>query len=283
VLAIAGPAYAGDEATAGAREHYTRGQQRFQAGDFRGAIAEFAKAGSLSPSPVLDFNIGLCHERLGERDEAVRRYRAYVEQLPNAANRRTVEEKIGKLEAELAEEARLAEAKRKAEEARLAEDKRKAEEARLAEEARRAEESRRAGAAPPVPPPSLAPAVPPAAPPPSTAPSSPPPATGDPELDRVAALDVRAIRDARRAGRTDGFAAGPGSTGLAPAPAPAPPPTDSGGRKGKPAYKQWWFWVVVGVSAIILIDIATSDSQSAVPVERQLGAPSLPTPPLLRF
>jgi hypothetical protein len=28
-------------------------------------------------------------------------------------------------------------------------------------------------------------------------------------------------------------------------------------------YKEWWFWVVVGVSAIILIDIATTDDQSA--------------------
>jgi hypothetical protein len=32
--------------------------------------------------------------------------------------------------------------------------------------------------------------------------------------------------------------------------------------KSKPLYKQWWFWLVVGVSAFIVIDIATSDSHS---------------------
>ena len=39
-------------------------------------------------------------------------------------------------------------------------------------------------------------------------------------------------------------------------PAPGEPKPDT------PAYKHWWFWMVGGVGAIILVDSATSDSES---------------------
>ena len=76
-------------------------------------------------------------QQLAQRREAMASLRRELEEQTEAlkAARET-------LEAERAEQARLAEEKRKAEEARLAEEKRKAEEARLAEEKRKAEEAR---------------------------------------------------------------------------------------------------------------------------------------------
>jgi tetratricopeptide (TPR) repeat protein len=208
--------------TAEARQHYGKGKQLFDAGDYRGAMAEFATADKLAPSPLLEFNIALCHERLGEKAEAVRRYRQYLDRVPDAQNRTQVEQKIHQLESEM-----------------------------------------KADSAPPppatVPPPSTGPAE--QAPPPAA--EAAPAPTGDQDLDRVNRIDIGKVRSQREAAADDG---GGGSAAEA-APAPegeanrsAPPPRDDGGNKSKPIYKQWWFWVVAGVSAIILIDIATSGS-----------------------
>jgi hypothetical protein len=127
------------------------------------------------------------------------------------------------------------------------------------------------------------------------APSSPsPPAaapapTGDRELDRVAAIDPRAVRSSLR-GASGPAEPGPPVAGRAEPRASAPtPPRDepsSGGKESKPAYKQWWFWVVIGVSAFILYDIASSDSDDDDQPAR-LDGPLMTTPEsgpvLLRF
>src|SRR5688500_3917367 len=87
--------------TEDARAHYQRGRQLYDAGDYRAAIAEFASADKIAPSPLLEYNIALCHERLGEKSEAVRRYRAYLDRVPDATNRAAVEDKIRKLEGDM--------------------------------------------------------------------------------------------------------------------------------------------------------------------------------------
>lgn len=56
--------------------------------------------------------------------------------------------------------------------------------------------------------------------------------------------------------------------------AAAPPPggnrVDGGASKGDdPVYKKWWFWAILGVSAIVLYDAATTDGDPPV---RQTGA-----------
>ena len=211
-----------------ARQHYQKGKQLFDSGDYRGAMSEFATADRLAPSPLLEFNIALCHERLGEKPEAVRRYRLYLDRVPNAQNRAQVEQKIKALEAEAKAES----------------------------------------AAPPPPPagPPTGPAeaAPPAPGPAEAAPAPGP--TGDQDLDRVNRIDIGKVRAEReRAGDGGGASPEAGEAagtagGEASASASAPPPArDDGGKKAsKPIYKQWWFWVVAGVSALILIDIATS-------------------------
>lgn len=233
-----------------ARSHYLKGKSLYDRADYKGAIAEFAAADGLAPSPLLEFNIALCYEKLGDAKEAVRRYRIYLDRDPNADNRSSIESKIKQLQSQLtAEEER---ARKKAE-----------------EEARKAEQARKAEAVPPPPPPdSGGPSGETPGPANPTAPS------GDPELDRVNRIDIASIRDQRRGGGGGGERVAAAGTAEGPpdGPPPArrggvnpPPPNTDGGngkKKTKPIYKQWWFWVVVGVSAVILIDIASSDSSS---------------------
>ena len=217
-------------ATNQARQHFTRGKELFASGEYRGAIAEFAAADKLAPSPLLEFNIALCHERLGERTEAVRRFKLYLERVPNAENRTAVEAKIGKLEAELKSEAQSKAAP--------------------------------APAPPLVPPPVGDQAAPGPAAPPATA----PPSTGDKDLDRAASIDIGKLRSERRAA---GDQPPPGSRAAGPPPS-APPsgrgqpapraPRDEGEKKSTPVYKKWWFWVAAAVGAVILVSLVTADS-----------------------
>jgi hypothetical protein len=198
------------ESVTAARQHFQSGKQLFDAGDYRGAIREFDAANRLAPAPLLLFNIGLAYERLGENGPALQHFQAYLAQMPNASNRSLVEIKIARLQ-----------------------------------EATGAVPQPPAGGTvtvTPAPVPAQ-PAPAPMAVPGTTVVPQPGPAasTGDPMLDRVAAIDVSWVRDQRA----------PLMTAAATAPvaeaAPAP--------RGKPAHKQVWFWVVVGVSALILLDI----------------------------
>jgi hypothetical protein len=239
------------------RQHFTRGRQLYDAGDYRGAIAEFAAADQVAPSAMLEYNIALCHERLGEKAEAVRRYRAYLDRVPDATNRASVEEKVHKLEAEI-------------------------------------EAQKPAPSGPVEPYPPEAPegdAVPPPPPPVAGGPAP----TGDPELDRVAGIDVGRVHAERNGGQPPGPAMGMSAQGSAsaggPPPAGPPPEQPAPQEKSKPIYKQWWFWVVAGVSAIILIDIATSDSDGSnggnllfpAPGAGDRGSAPSSGPVLLRF
>lgn len=90
-----------------------------------------------APADTNKAELTVLEQQLAQRREAMASLRRELEEQTEAlkAARET-------LEAERAEQARLAEEKRKVEEARLAEEKRKAEEARLAEEKRKAEEAR---------------------------------------------------------------------------------------------------------------------------------------------
>lgn len=232
-----------DAARDRARTHYAKGKELYDRGDYKAAIGQFSAADKLAPSALLEFNIALCHERLGNGAVAARHYRSYLEREPGAANRHEVEAKIHQIEAD---QAAAADAKRKADE----EARRKAAEKRPV----------------PPPPPSGGPAEPPPVEPgPEPGREGAPPSTGDPELDRVNQIDVASVRDRRSGG-------GPAEAG---GPPPPPPPAGQGGgqvaagappdqgpakKPDKPLYKKWWFWAIVGVSALIVIDIASSDS-----------------------
>ena len=90
-----------------------------------------------APADTNKAELTVLEQQLAQRREAMASLRRELEEQTEA-----LKAARGTLEAERAEQARLAEEKRKAEEARLAEEKHKAEEAHLAEEKRKAEEAR---------------------------------------------------------------------------------------------------------------------------------------------
>ncbi|MBL4633157.1 MAG: tetratricopeptide repeat protein, partial [Kofleriaceae bacterium] len=112
-------AFAQNSALSEARSHYNKGSELFAQGDYQAAIGEFATADKLSHSPLLQYNIALCYDRLGSHSEALRRYRRYLKEAPNSSNRSAVEGKINRVEGVLrsvAEEKRASDEQRKAEE-----------------------------------------------------------------------------------------------------------------------------------------------------------------------
>jgi hypothetical protein len=213
-----------------AKAHFASGEAKYKAGDYEGAIADFMAADALVPSPILAFNIALCHEKLGRLEDAIRLYNDYMGRRPDAPNRAAVESKIAELQRQI-------EAKK--------------------------------------------------APPPPPEPEQPTPPVDEGEIGRV--LDeadptpppepeatppvpprrydeafARRVPD-RRAGAATYEGGAPvvagGQAEQAPRPADPPPPAPEPERKSTPVYKQWWFWVLVGVSALILIDVATGDDE----------------------
>src|SRR5262249_51734692 len=85
-----------------AKEAYRLGVQHYDLGEYAAALAAFKDAYRNYESPSLLYNIGQCHRRLHEKAEALRAYRMYLNEVPNAPDRRSVESQIRELEAEIA-------------------------------------------------------------------------------------------------------------------------------------------------------------------------------------
>ncbi len=309
VLAPMTVAAQSDDGVAKARQHYAAGKAAFDSGNYAVAIREFEAANRLAPAPVLKFNIGLSYERMGDKVEALKNYRAYLAGMPNANNRADVEQRIERLQAELRAEQFPAPAS-------------------PPPPINQAPPVPNAGAQQPGAQPSAPPVNPSVGPPVGTPPppgssagtgagtqgpataggayGNPPPpdryqqndtgygenrervpierrpaaSTGDPMLDRASGVDVGMVRN-QRAHLMPPL---PSDTAEPPAPVAEPGQEPRVARKdSKPIHRQVWFWVVVGVSAVILIDFATSGSDSgAQPLD--VGQPAaLGGPTLLRF
>ncbi|MEZ4360204.1 MAG: hypothetical protein R3B48_08485 [Kofleriaceae bacterium] len=264
-----GLAWAQSDPRAEARARYQAGQRAYAAGNYRDAIREFAAAEQLAPSGYNDYNLGLCYDKLGEADPAVKYYRSYLQRVTEAKNRAAVEASIARLESAMtsaeskerarmeaerrAEEARRAEAARQAEEAKRAEEAKQAEEAKRAEEAKQAEEAKSSDADAD----SEAPAAP-------SAPAAP---TGNPQLDRVNGVDLAAIRAERSALLGVGPTTAPQATGEPGA--STEPGAVAGGQgardkapKATPVYKKWWFYALIGVGAFVVYRVATQERTS---------------------
>jgi hypothetical protein len=283
-LGVAAHAYADDRGDA--RSHYQAGMKYYGSGDYRGAIREFSAAQQLAPADLNNYNLALCYDKLGDPEPAIQYYRAFLDKQPGTDKRAEIEASINRLEAA----------------ARSVSDK-KADEARRADEARQADAARRPAPPVLGPDPQQAPGPVAGPTPPAQTPDAPEvrqprrgPAvagsigtpgngtsvsTGDPQLDRARAIDVDQVRD-QRLGATgnsipetrDGqLSGGPGepppvaANGNVPgnnlnAPSGGPVPGNDKPHES-PVYTKWWFWVVVGVSAFVVVDIASSDSKSS--------------------
>ena len=91
-LALAAPAKNKDKDEAKAEidteqramQAYTDGKAAYDAGDYSEALQLFLEAQSLYPSPVFHYNVGLCHEALGNLEQAVISYEAYLRSYMSA-------------------------------------------------------------------------------------------------------------------------------------------------------------------------------------------------------
>jgi tetratricopeptide (TPR) repeat protein len=96
------PEPAKDPIEAQAEEAFFAGQVAFEAGSYAEALADFLEAKRLHPVAELDFNIGECHDRLGQSALAITAFESYlrgVEQRTGhqAADHADIERRIAEL------------------------------------------------------------------------------------------------------------------------------------------------------------------------------------------
>jgi len=92
---------AGGDSIDRAMAAYQRGTQNYNLAQYDAALADFKEAASLYASPDFQYNIALCYEKLGKRDEAIRAYVTYLKVKPDAEDRPNVEKHIKELQLEI--------------------------------------------------------------------------------------------------------------------------------------------------------------------------------------
>lgn len=86
-----------------ARQHYRHGRDLYETDLYAEAVKEFEAAHTLAPSPLLDYNIALCHDRLEEWQLAVDAYERYLASTPKAPDVSEVRARINVLQHRLRE------------------------------------------------------------------------------------------------------------------------------------------------------------------------------------
>src|SRR5262245_34621773 len=85
-----------------ARRHYEEGNTAYSLGDFAHAVEEYKAAYKAKPDPAFLYNIAQAYRLANDPSNALFFYRSFLRNLPTASNRREVEDRIVKLEAQLA-------------------------------------------------------------------------------------------------------------------------------------------------------------------------------------
>lgn len=260
LLAAAGAAWA-DDAKEQAKQHFMAGEQKFKAGDYQGAIAEFEAADALVPSPILSYNIGLAHEKLGQDEQAVAKYQDYLVRRPDAPNRAQVEARISGLQQKIAA-AKAPPAPQPVAPTPTPTPEPKPRTPDLDQPDQPAQpQSPKLGPGskgwvdpdpnhPQQPVPAAPQPVDPAVNPPDGA--TQPPAPIDPLL-------AKRLPDRKQQVAQVGPGDAPTQQPKGPAEAAPVVPSEKK-SKAKPVYKEWWFWVVVGVSTYIVVDMFSHSS-----------------------
>jgi hypothetical protein len=232
-LAAGGTVRADDAALA--RAHFTRGKQHYAAGKFQEAIRSFRQAAAIQGSPTLEYNIGRCHEKLGQPDAAIAAYQRYLQGKPDASNRAEVQAKIAELRRLIA--------------------------AGVPKDPYEDLEKPSSAPAPRTAPASRAPAEEPGAP--GAAPQVPPRDGREQQADPPHEASLpQSWRPAARPAPAAPRLAQAAPRSPAPSPRPAPPPSR---RDEGPVYKQWWFWVAIAGGAVVagfVIGVAATGSSS---------------------
>jgi tetratricopeptide (TPR) repeat protein len=98
--ALATPA--DDARTETARAHYLQGDAYYKLDKYANALQEYEQAYIAKADPSFLYNIAQCHRLMGNRAEALKFYKRYLKDAPNAANRPIAEKHIKDLEVALA-------------------------------------------------------------------------------------------------------------------------------------------------------------------------------------
>jgi tetratricopeptide (TPR) repeat protein len=84
-----------------ARAKFQEGLRAFEEGRYGDALANFEEAHTLSRRAAILYNIGVCHERLGQHAEAITAFEAYLAAEPGTPNRAAIERQIAAARARL--------------------------------------------------------------------------------------------------------------------------------------------------------------------------------------
>ncbi len=81
-----------------ARELYQSAAALYAEGKYAQALARFEETLAVRPHPSIHYNLGRCHEQLGDLPQALRSYRTYLSMSPDAKDRDSVIESIAGIE-----------------------------------------------------------------------------------------------------------------------------------------------------------------------------------------
>ncbi len=218
------PTRAADPRLDVARAHSQEGDAYYKLEKYTSAITEYEQAYLAKPDPSFLYNIAQCHRLMGQGAEAIKFYRRFLKDAPNAPNRAVAEKHIKDLEDAAGQQG--------------------------AQPA-----SNAAGSSPGHPPAAPGPS---SAPPPPVAPApiSPTPAT-EPTLAPLPSAPTSASPALSPTASALTPTSAPVSTTPTVENGSAPAPSES-----HPIYSRWWFWTAVGavvVGGIILVAAAKHD------------------------
>jgi tetratricopeptide (TPR) repeat protein len=97
-LARGQPARGADPRTESAREHSSQGDAYYKLEKYSNAIGEYEQAYLAKSDPSFLYNIAQCHRLMGQSAEAIKFYRRFLNDAPNAPNRSVAEKHIRDLE-----------------------------------------------------------------------------------------------------------------------------------------------------------------------------------------
>src|SRR5580692_1474536 len=92
------PTRAADPRLDAARAHSQEGDAYYKLEKYTSAITEYEQAYLAKPDPSFLYNIAQCHRLMGEGAEAIKFYRRFLKDAPNAPNRAVAEKHIKDLE-----------------------------------------------------------------------------------------------------------------------------------------------------------------------------------------
>jgi len=98
LLSAGQPARAADPRTESAREHSAQGDAYYKLEKYSNAIGEYEQAYLAKADPSFLYNIAQCHRLMGQSAEAIKFYRRFLKDAPNAPNRAVAEKHIKDLE-----------------------------------------------------------------------------------------------------------------------------------------------------------------------------------------